>query len=72
MNKKQKQRELNIARQKYNKGEITFKGLHVIFFENGTDEDKQEFWKSPVFDRPWVIEGLNQKERDNSFSAMFN
>mgnify|MGYP003654999749 CR=1 FL=1 len=64
--------ELDIARQKHKKGEITFKELHIIFFEKGTDEDKQVFWESPVFDRTWVVKGLDQKERDNSFSYMFD
>jgi hypothetical protein len=68
----EKKMGLAISRQKYRKGEITFNELSLIFFENGTDEDRQEFWKSHVFDRPCVIEGLNQKERDNRFSSMFN
>jgi hypothetical protein len=64
--------ELNIARQKYKNGEITFKELDAIFFEKGTDEEIKEFCNSPVFDRPMVVEGLNQKERDNSFNSIFD
>jgi hypothetical protein len=64
--------ELNIARQKYKNGEITFKELDAIFFEKGTDEEIDAFCNSPVFDRAGVVEGLNQKERDNNFNSIFD
>jgi hypothetical protein len=63
--------DLNTARQKHKEGEITFKELSLIFFENGTDEDRQEFWKSPVYDRPWVVEGFNESERNKMFGNRF-
>ena len=62
---------LKTARQKHKEGEITFKELNLIFFEKATDADKEKFWKSPVFDRPWIIEGFNKSERNKMFETRF-
>lgn len=70
--KEVRSKNIQYAREMYKRNEITFKELDKIFFENASDDDLERFYKAPVYDRPMVIEGLNQKQRDEEFNRMID
>lgn len=55
------------ARRKYFNKEIDFNELEKEFFKNADVDDLEIFYRSPVFDRPLVIEGKNKSQRDKEF-----
>lgn len=64
------ERELKQAREKYMKNEISFNELDRIFNRCASEIEISAFWKAPVFDRPAVIEGKSQKQRDKEFNDL--
>lgn len=58
---------LEEARMMYRNGEISFEELREVFEMKATNEQKEEYWNCPLFDRSWVIEGYNQKQRDQQW-----
>lgn len=64
------ERELKEAREKYFKNEISFNELDRIFNRCASEREMSAFWKAPVFDRPAVIEGKSQKQRDKEFNDL--
>lgn len=58
---------LEMSRQKFKKGEIDFKTLDFIFFQMATEEQKNEFYSAPIFDRSGIVEGLSKEERKKRF-----
>ena len=65
--KKKVKPEIDQAREMYKKGELTFKELDKIFFKNASKEQITEFYNAPVFDRPSVVMGHSQAQRDSFF-----
>lgn len=63
---------LEKARKEYKKGNISFKELDKIFFQNSNDKQLDVFWSAPVFDRPGVIIGKNKAQRDLEFNKIIN
>lgn len=61
---------LKEARDRYKSREISFDLLEVIFYDKASTEEKEKFWKAPVWDRPLIIEGLNLRERDLKFNKI--
>ena len=64
--------EISEARKQYKKGNISFLELNKIFKEKATKEQLDEFWNAPVFDRPYIVEGLNQAQRDACFNEIIS
>lgn len=64
--------KLETARQRYKRGEIDFIELDRAFFNHATDSEIMEFWNAPVYDRPGVIKGLSQSERDQEWNNLIN
>lgn len=62
--------ELKEAREKYKNGELTFKQLDIIFFKKASEEEKQTFWAAPVYDRPFIVEGLSKNQIDEKFNKI--
>lgn len=58
---------LEMSRQKFKNREINFKTLDYIFFLMATEEQKNEFYSAPVFDRAGIVEGLSKEERKKRF-----
>ena len=59
--------ELEQARDLYRQDKITFLELDRVFQEKASKEEKQIFWKAPVYDRPNVIEGKSDKHMNDDW-----
>lgn len=59
---------LDQARLKYKNKIISFEELDDIFWKYASDTEKELVFKAPVYDRPLVIEGINQEERNNMWN----
>lgn len=64
------ERRLNEAREKYYKNELTFNQLNTVFEVCASENDLAMFWRSPVFDRPLIVEGKSKKVRDKEFNDL--
>lgn len=62
--------KINQARVRYKKGEIQFMKLNDIFFQYATNSEKEEFWNSPTFDRPSVVEGKSKIQIDSEWNSL--
>ena len=49
-----------------------FKKLKEVFFEVATEQMKDEYWNTPLFDKPNYIEGKSQEQMDKEFNDIIN
>ena len=63
---------LEEARKRFREGKITFAELDIIFYKKASESEKEELWRANTWDRPLIIEGKTQSQRNQEWNKLIN